>query len=179
MHNANRMWVLYDKPGESKEDMVDVPINISLLTRKTNALDIKYYAPPYTQPRRTCLMMLDASMTTVSQCSLTNPVKDKKNLIHEMERGVFNCAFDQCKRNNHHPSWDDYRFVKMYNHMAYTMQNIIQQRVDIFDRILRGELDPSTVLKIPIHELMVEQRAVWDKENVRKQQTVQVKVTTD
>ena len=51
MHNANRMWVLYDKPGESKEDMVDVPINISLLTRKTDALDIKYYAPPYTQPQ--------------------------------------------------------------------------------------------------------------------------------
>jgi DNA-directed RNA polymerase subunit M/transcription elongation factor TFIIS len=158
------------------------PVDLRLLNRTATALDIQYYTnPKFNASRRIRLMLIDASTSYIDNLESDKPIYNSKiaNLIHNLEVGAINYAYDMCIRHGHMPNWNDYRFCRIYDHGAYKIQSLLQKRPDVVKRMLSGDINPSRILYLPTHELIPEKKCVWDTENIRKTQTVVVKVTTD
>lgn len=150
-------------------------MDLTLLKKKTTELDVKYYTClNYTDARRLRLMLFDSSIKISTQmCDALLIMR------HNLEIGVFNYAWDTCSSNGHMPSWNDYRFCRIYEYGGFKIQKLIQSRPDIVTRLLSGNINPLNILYLSIHELLLEKQSVWDIENTRKKQTVIIKVTSD
>lgn len=173
------------KYTSTMSDSASTLVDLRLLSKRSTELDVSYYVKPnYNEYRRMRLMLLDSSISSAIKLrNIPNAksleCKEIKEMIYHIEMGVYNYAYDMCIRNGHMPNWNDYRFRNIFDYGSYKVQSVIQKRPDIVNRILTNDIDPQKILYLSIHELLVEKSNVWDTENIRKQQTVTVKVTTD
>ena len=150
-------------------------MNITLLLKKQSALDINYYKNKnYNNERRVRLMLIDASI-----CKGDVHYEALIGMRHRLEIGVYNYACDMCLQNGHIPSWSDYRFCMLYNFGGFKIQKLLNKRPDVVERIISGDIQPDKILYLPTHVLLKEKKDVWAVENLRKQQIVIAKVSTD
>ena len=150
-------------------------MDLSLFIKRRYELCMHYYtSDKYNIHRRTRLMLLDAVINSAGHV-FTEPY----TMIHNLEIGVYNHAYDTCKQNGHLPKWDDYRFRAMYSSDGFQVQMFLALRPDIVERLKTGELVASRLLYYPIYELFPEKKKIWERPHIRKQQLVKVKTTSD
>jgi DNA-directed RNA polymerase subunit M/transcription elongation factor TFIIS len=143
--------------------------------RRYELLTSYYTSSKYNQRRRVRLMTLDAVLASSGQ-----HFEDDIQMIHNLEVGIYNHAYDTCLNiGGHLPKWSDYRFQAAYSSDGCIVQMYLKSRPDIVDKLRSGEFKASRLLYYPIWKLLPEKRKVWDRQNVRKQQIVIEKTTSD
>lgn len=151
-----------------------------MATVDTRLLDIRGFPIPisfytnveYNNERRTRLMLLDASIKSIGCGKL-------ESLIPILEECAYEYAKKICTNHNHGVCWTDYRFNKSYHYGANKIQQLIQNRRDIVDRLLSGDINPHDLLSLPIHIIYKEKVGVWKLNKIRTKQRVIAKVTSD
>lgn len=167
--------------SKCKETPPTIKQDTSLVMKHTVVLDVIYYTDKaYNRYRRVALMALDAAcVTTSSFCDKSTSKVSRKDIIHQIELGVYENARGHCDRTGCLSDWSNPMFVNAYNNILYTTQQIIRKLPGVVARIESGDVDPTKLSTMQLHQLVPKYDSVRQMEDRRKKQYVKVKTTSD